>query len=122
MILEILVELLLMECGLRVLALFVSSRLLRVEISPRRLLALAGIILFAAIISDILGSEFLRGLARRLLEEAIQVVFLAAGIAWLAHVRLARSIAVAIVTSFLFGLLLIIIEAIWGLIVFGSST
>lgn len=118
MILEILVELLLMECGFRVLALFVSSRLLRVEISPRRLLALAGIILFAAIVSDILGSELPRGLARRLLEEAIQVAFLAAGLAWLAHVRFARSIAVAIVTSLLFGLMLFIIEALWALIVF----
>lgn len=122
MILELLVELLLMECGFRVLALFVVSRLLRVEISRRRWLALAGIILFAAIVADILGSELLsHGLARYLLEEAIQVAFLAAGLVWIAHVRLPRSIAAAIATSLSHGLLLIIIEAIWALIVFSSA-
>jgi hypothetical protein len=123
MILEIVFELVLMTFGLGAVALFVSSRLLRVRIPGRRLLALAGVIVFAAIAADILASALVeRGFAKRLLEEAMQTTLLAIGLITVGQVRVARSIAIAVLTTVARVLLLIAIEAVWALIVFGSVT
>ena len=120
-LLEFIVELLLMAFGVGALALFVTSKLLRVRMPVSRLLALAGIILVSAVIGDVLGSAlFSHRIARRLLEETIQVSILASAMVRMTHASVPKAVAVAVVTGLLRLIIPLAIELLWVLFVFGS--
>jgi uncharacterized membrane protein YdbT with pleckstrin-like domain len=121
-LLEIVVELILMKVGFGVLALFVSSRLMRLQIPFLRLFAIAGILLFGAVIGDLLGSAlFDRGIVRQFVEEAIQAGVLAAAVVKATHASVAKASVVAVMTGLVRQLLLYITELLWALYVFGSA-
>jgi hypothetical protein len=121
-LLEIIVELLLMTFVVGALALFVTGKLLRVPMTVSRLLGLAGIILVSAVIGDVLGSAFFsHRIARRLLEETIQVSILAPAMVRMTDASVPKAVAVAVVTGLLRLIIPLTIEMLWVLFVFGSA-